>query len=191
MESKVDQEELNDLAAMLAIPTEEKADAVIPPVAEPEKVASTTQSKVEDGSSGAAGQGLKLTDVINADDAADNLVNSIDAIQSIIFNAILSAKTYYALPSEDRKTLKAALKKPVAQRTADEIILHNTQKEVFAKNQKKADELSFTEEECFKLRKSAKALVVQENIKVSPKLAFALVVTNLIADRATDIFLDD
>lgn len=175
------QDEL-DLAALLAIETERK-DSVVPEPKAPEIIQQPSPTPVVEE--------VKVTDLIAPDDAASNMINMIDAIQSIVLTGVLTAKQYFHFTKEDREVIKIASKKSIADRSAYETFLLDRKKEVFKKYQEKADKLEFTEKEINRLKKPAKALVVQKNIQVSPGLAFGVMIADILTDRAIDILLDD
>ncbi len=182
-------DEIVDLAALLAIPTDDKPP-VPPPAPEPAPLPAATSpgdaSKVP-----TPGEPVTLKDVMSPDDAADNMINMIDGIQSLILSGIYTAKAIYALPKADREKVKQASKKPVAERTAEDIHLLATKKKIFENYQKKSDSTNFTDKEILRLKKPAKALVIQKNIQVSPGLAFGFILADIVIDRIIDVALDD
>lgn len=182
-----DQEAL-ELADLLAIPTEVKDVPTFKPEGPAEEAIPTPGSAgpLEPGAS----EALTTADLPNVNDAADNLITMIEMAEGTVLTAIVSAKNYFMLKAEERKIVSDALKKPKTQRTEEEQRLIDFKAENHAKAQAKLDAIEWTEDEIKKIRKPARLLVKQKNMKVSPEWALILGIINIVGDHCVDVFMD-
>jgi hypothetical protein len=183
------EQEALDLAKMLEIPTEPKDVPTFKPAGPAEE-----QPIAQPGAAGlqAPGAAEKLTtaDLPNLNDAADNLITMIEMAEGTVLTAIVSAKNYFSLNADERKKVAEALKKPKTQRTEEEQHLIDMKAQNSAKSQAKLDSIEWTETEIQKLRKPARLLVKQNNMKISPEWALILGVINIVGDHCIDVFMD-
>jgi hypothetical protein len=180
-------DEFVELADILAIETDKKSGAIKPEIIEETITAVKPETAMpEEGASKIA-----ITDIASPEDIADNILNSVDALQSMIFTGVISLKNYLAFNEDDRKKLEQAIKKNEVDRTADETILIEKKLKKNASARKTIDGLNFTPDEFLKLKKSCVPMVKQRNIKVTPELAFTLSLTKLIFDRGIDIAMSE
>lgn len=182
--TELSEEEALDLASVLEIPTAEKTSTTTPAAEEPAFKPNFTPA--EPG----APVVTSPLELPNADDAADNLITMIEMAEGTILTAVLAAKNYFALSGEEKKLVADAIKKPKSERTEAEQRLIDFKNETTAKNQAKLDAIEWTDGEIKKLRKPARLLVKQNNMKVSPEWALILGVINVVGDHCIDIFMD-
>lgn len=185
-----------DLASELMIPTEEKtAPKKETPAEEPASPTPSAggSSVSTPGSVAPAGNDdgkVPITEVISADDSAEYFVSGIDAIIGILGTSIYSIRAARILNKEQKAIVAEAVKTPEEDRTpeAKQLILYlEKQKEKF--NQK-VEKLDLTDPEQAKLKKASKGMIKTKGWKIGPDFAFWIIMADILADRAIDMFMD-
>jgi hypothetical protein len=190
MENNLNEQEALELADLLAIPTEVKDVPTFKPAGPPEGTEQLNQPAGAGGPDAPAADVLTTADLPNVNDAADNLITMIEMAEGTVLTAVVAAKNYFALKADEKKIVADALKKPKAQRTEEEQRLIDYKAEQSAKSQAKIDSIEWTEDEIKKLRKPARLLVKQKNMKISPEWALVLGIINIVGDHCIDVFMD-